>query len=137
MSEDNRRASNESVDKKPLVFVVIPVYNVSRYLQQCLDSVVSQTYRNLEIIIVDDGSTDGSGRICDRYEKRDERSHVIHSANRGLSSARNLGLDKIRGSYILFVNSDDWIEPHTVDTLIRAAMQTGADIVIAKSVPSI
>ena len=81
MSEDSRRALNESIDKEPLVSVVIPVYNVSRYLQQCLDSVVSQTYRNLEIIIVDDGSTDDSGSICDLYEKRDERIHVIHSAN--------------------------------------------------------
>lgn len=132
MSEDSRRASNESIDKEPLVSVVIPVYNVSRYLQQCLDSVVSQTYRNLEIIIVDDGSTDDSGSICDLYEKRDERIHVIHSANRGLSSARNLGLEEIRGAYILFVDSDDWIELHTLDTLIRAAMQTGADIVAAK-----
>lgn len=115
----------------PLVSVVIPVYNVSRYLPQCMDSVIRQTYRNMEIILVDDGSTDGSGRICDEYAQRDARVCVVHSLNKGLASARNLGLDHIRGEYISFVDSDDWIEPHTIETLISTAINTGADIAVA------
>lgn len=114
---------------EPLVSVIIPVYNVSRYLPQCLDSVISQTWINLEIIIIDDGSTDGSGRICDQYANRDDRIKVIHSPNRGLSSARNLGLENLRGQYIFFIDSDDWIEPHTIETLLRTALLTGSYIV--------
>ena len=120
------------IPDEPLVSVIIPVYNVSRYLPQCLDSVISQTWRNLEIIIIDDGSTDDSGRICDQYAKRDDRIKVIHSPNRGLASARNLGLENIRGQYISFIDSDDWMEPHTIETLLRAAMLTESDIVTAE-----
>ena len=115
----------------PLVSVIIPVYNVSRYLLQCLDSVISQTWRNLEIIIIDDGSTDGSGRICDQYADRDDRIKVIHSPNRGLSAARNLGLENLKGQYIAFVDSDDLIEPHAIETLIRTALLTESHIVTA------
>lgn len=123
--------SIEYIEKKPLVSVIIPVYNVSRYLPQCLDSVISQTYQNLEIVIVDDGSTDGSGSICAHYAERDDRILLIRSENRGLSSARNRGLEKISGTFIAFLDSDDWIEPHTIETLVRAARQTDADIVVA------
>ena len=115
-----------------LVSVIIPVYNVSRYLPQCFDSVISQTYRNLEIIVIDDGSTDDSGSICDQYAEKDDRIHVIHSDNRGLASARNLGLENVRGEYISFIDSDDWIEPHAIDTFLKTAIMTEADIVNAR-----
>lgn len=132
MSKEISKASEEPVTDELLVSVLIPVYNVSRYLPQCLDSVISQTYRRLEIIIIDDGSTDDSGSICDRYAERDDRIHVIHSGNRGLSAARNLGLENASGQYVSFLDSDDWIEPHTIETLMNAALLTGADIVDAR-----
>ena len=117
----------------PLVSVVIPVYNVSRYLPQCLESVLAQTYQNVEVLIVDDGSTDGSGSICDRFAERDARIRVIHTDNRGLSAARNLGLENISGAFIFFIDSDDWIEPNTVETLVKAALRTKADVVTMKA----
>ena len=115
-----------------LVSVIIPVYNVSCYLPQCLESVISQTYRNLEIIVIDDGSTDDSGIICDKYADKDERIHVIHSQNRGLASARNIILENASGDYISFIDSDDWIEPHAINTLLKTAIITEADIVSAR-----
>ena len=118
---------------RPPVSIVIPVYNVSRYLPQCLESVLSQTYQNIEVLIVDDGSTDGSGSICDRFAERDPRIRVIHTDNRGLSAARNLGLESISGAFISFIDSDDWIEPNTVETLVKAALQTKADVVTMKA----
>ena len=117
----------------PPVSIVVPVYNVSRYLPQCLESVLSQTYQNIEVLIVDDGSTDGSGSICDRFAERDPRIRVIHTDNRGLSAARNLGLESISGAFISFIDSDDWIEPNTVETLVKAALQTKADVVTMKA----
>ena len=116
-----------------LVSVIIPVYNVSRYLLQCFDSVISQTYRNLEIIVIDDGSTDDSGSICDQYAEKDNRIHVIHTDNRGLASARNLGLENVSGEYISFIDSDDWIEPQTIEMFIGAALETEVDIVSART----
>ena len=133
LSNDTPKASEGFVNDEPLVSVVMPVYNVSRYLPQCLESVILQTYRNLEIIIIDDGSTDDSGDICERYAKRDNRIHVFHSPNRGLASARNLGLKNTRGQYISFVDSDDWIEPHAIETLLKTAKITGSDIIDARS----
>lgn len=94
-----------------LISVIVPVYNVERYIRKCIDSILNQTYTNLEIILVDDGSTDGSGKICDEYEKSDSRIVVIHKKNAGLSAARNSGLEIAQGEYIGFVDSDDWIEP--------------------------
>lgn len=111
-----------------MVSVIIPVYNVKPYLRKCLDSVVGQTYRDLEILIIDDGSTDGSGKICDEY-KKDNRVKVLHTENRGLSCARNLGLDNATGDWIGFVDSDDWIEPDMYEVLIEKALETGADVV--------
>jgi glycosyltransferase involved in cell wall biosynthesis len=89
------------------ISVIIPVYNTESYLRKCLDSIVNQTYRELEIIIIDDGSTDGSGEICDEYKMSDSRIRVFHTENRGLSCARNLGLDEAKGEWIGFVDSDD------------------------------
>ena len=92
-----------------LISVIIPVYNVEKYLKQCVDSVLAQTYQNIEIILVDDGSTDSSGQICDEYLNVDECIKVIHQKNAGLSEARNAGLDVSNGLYIAFIDSDDWI----------------------------
>ena len=93
-----------------MISVVVPVYNVEKYLDRCISSICGQTYRELEVILVDDGSTDGSGRICDEWAEKDDRVHVIHVKNGGVSRARNLGIDAAHGEYICFVDSDDWIE---------------------------
>ena len=120
-------------NEAPLVSVIIPVYNVRAYLPQCLENVINQSYGNLEILIIDDGSTDGSGRICDQYAEKDERIRVLHTENRGLASARNLSLEQICGEYISFLDSDDWMELNTIETLLKAMTQTGSDIVVAQS----
>ena len=112
------------------ISVIIPVYNVKPYLRQCLDSVIHQTYEDLEIIIVDDGSTDGSEVICDEYKGKDSRIRVIHQDNRDLSAARNAGLDIATGDFIMFVDSDDWVEPEFCELPYRAAVENDADIVI-------
>lgn len=96
--------------EKELISVIIPCYNVEKYIDRCVESVLNQTYRNLEIILVDDGSTDSTGKICDRYSQTDRRIRVVHQKNGGLSSARNTGLKVATGMYIGFVDSDDWIE---------------------------
>lgn len=93
----------------PVVSVIVPVYNVEKYLCKCLDSIIEQDYTNLEIIIVDDGTPDNSGKIADDYAKKDDRVKVIHKANGGVASARNVGMDAATGEFILFVDSDDWI----------------------------
>lgn len=100
-----------------LVSVIVPVYNVEQYLDMCLESIVNQTYQNLEIIVVDDGSTDKSGMKCDEWAKRDPRIRVIHQENRGLSGARNTALDICRGSWIVFVDSDDSVDKKYVEVL--------------------
>lgn len=96
---------------RPLISVIVPVYNVAPYLRQCVESILSQSYQHLEVLLVDDGSTDESGRICDDYASQDKRVRVIHKQNGGLSSARNVGLQHATGEWIAFVDSDDWIEP--------------------------
>lgn len=93
----------------PLLSVIVPVYNVAPYLEQCLDSILSQSYSVLEVIVVDDGSTDGSGAICDTYAERDARIRLIHQANAGLSAARNAAMDVMRGDFFVCVDSDDWL----------------------------
>ena len=107
----------------PLVSAIVPVYNVAPYLEQCLNSIVNQTYRNLEIILVDDGSTDESGAICDRYAEQDSRIRVVHQKNKGLSGARNSGLDIASGEYIIFIDSDDYIWEGTVEGYISLFSQ--------------
>lgn len=94
-----------------MVSIIVPVYNVEEYLRECVDSVLNQTYSDVEVILVDDGSTDQSGNICDEYAKMDSRIKVIHKKNRGVSSARNTGIETASGERIIFVDSDDCIHP--------------------------
>lgn len=103
-----------------LVSIIVPVYNVAPYLRRCLDSIINQTYSQLEIILVDDGSTDDSGDICDEYSRKDNRIKIIHKPNGGISSARNTGLEVAKGEYIAFVDSDDWLDLHMYESLIAA-----------------
>ena len=112
----------------PVVSIIVPVFNVKSYVSECVGSLCRQTYTNLEILLVDDGSTDGSGEVCDEYAGRDERIRVIHQANRGLSGARNMGLDDARGEYIAFVDSDDLVSTNYVETLYELLMKYEADI---------
>lgn len=112
-----------------LISVIIPVYNVESYLRKCLDSVVKQTYKNIEIILVDDGSTDHCGEICDEYAQRDSRILVIHKANGGVASSRNTGLDNAKGEYIMWVDSDDWVEPTFCEKALELVLEYHADIV--------
>ena len=113
-----------------LVSIVIPVYNLEDKLNKCLDSVLQQTCRELQIILVDDGSTDRSAEICKIYEQKDPRFQLIRKQNGGVSSARNLGLAHATGKYVLFVDGDDWISDRFVETYVRRAEESGADIVI-------
>lgn len=112
----------------PKISVIIPVYNTEEYLEKCLDSVLNQSYENLEILIVDDGSTDSSGMICDEYAQKDCRIKVIHKTNGGQGTARNAALDIASGDYIAFVDSDDWIEKDMYMTLYTNAVKYQADI---------
>lgn len=116
------------ISQKPKISIIIPVYNVEHYVAKCLDSVIRQDYSDLEIVIVDDGSTDSSGEICERYAKLDSRITLIHQENQGLSMARNNGLDISRGEYIGFIDSDDWIAPDMYSILYRNAVAYDADI---------
>ena len=111
------------------ISVIIPVYNVEKYLRRCVDSVIAQTYDNLEIILVDDGSPDGCPQICDEYANKDSRIRVIHKKNGGLSSARNAALDSgLTGDYVTFVDSDDWIAKDYFEHGLELLNQTGADV---------
>ena len=112
------------------VSVIVPVYNVEKYLKQCLDSIVDQTLEDLEIVLVDDGSVDSSGTICDEYAKKDSRIEVIHKANGGLSDARNVGISKAKGRYIGFVDSDDYIKEDMYEILLNLIKKYDADVSI-------
>jgi glycosyltransferase involved in cell wall biosynthesis len=97
------------MDNKPTISIIVPVYNTEKYLRRCLDSIVAQTFKDYECIIVDDGSTDGSAAICDEYEKKDSRFKVLHKENEGVSAARNVGIEYAEGEFITFVDSDDYL----------------------------
>ena len=111
-----------------MISVIVPVYRVESYLEKCLDSITGQTYTDLEILLIDDGSPDRCGEICDRYAAVDHRIQVFHTENHGLSAARNLGLEHAEGDYIGFVDSDDWIEANMYECLLRAVKENDADI---------
>lgn len=122
-------SGTHSADRNlPLVTIIVPVYNVCAYVGECVESLLNQTYTNLEIILVDDGSTDGSGAVCDEYAKEDNRIRVIHQENQGPSAARNAGLDHASGEYVAFVDSDDLVMPVYVAKLYRLLRKYHADI---------
>lgn len=116
----------------PLVSIIVPVYNVEVFLDSCIHSIRQQTYKNLQIILVDDGSTDNSGQICDSISALDDRFAVIHQENVGLSGARNAGLDFVSGEYIMFLDSDDVIHPETVEYMLSLALDNDATCVTAQ-----
>ena len=101
------------MEKNPTISVIVPVYNAEKYLARCVDSILSQTFTDFELLLIDDGSSDNSGKVCDEYAKKDLRVFVCHKENGGVSSARNLGLDRAKGEWVIFVDADDWILPHT------------------------
>lgn len=114
--------------KEPLISVIVPVYNVEKYIEKCIKSIQNQTYRNIEIIIIDDGSSDKSGRICDRLAITDQRIKVLHSENHGVAAARNTGIQTASGDYISFVDSDDFLDSDFYEYLISLIKKTDADI---------
>lgn len=116
--------------EQPKISVIVPVYKVEPYLRKCLDSIVKQTYSNLEIILVDDGSPDSCGAVCDEYAENDGRIVVIHQKNGGLSAARNAALEIATGEFVGFVDSDDWIEPDMYEYLLRNALMANAEITV-------
>ena len=115
--------------KSDKVSIIVPVYNVEKYLDECMKSILGQTYSNLEVVLIDDGSTDSSGNMCDNYKAQDDRIIVIHKPNGGLSSARNAGMDIATGDYLIFVDSDDIISLNMVSEMVKKADETGAQIV--------
>lgn len=106
---------------QPLISVIVPCYNVEEYLPKCIESILNQTYRNLEILLVDDGSPDNCGRICDEYAAKDSRIRIIHKKNGGLSDARNAALDVMTGEYVTFIDSDDYVSDDYVEYLYPLA----------------
>lgn len=118
------------MNEQSIISVIVPIYNVEPYLRKCLDSIVNQTYRDLEIILVDDGSPDSCGAICDAYAAQDHRIKVIHKSNGGVASARNAGLDAATGEWIGWVDPDDWIEPDMFSYLLENVQRYAADIAV-------
>ena len=117
-------------EKEPMITVIVPVYQVHQYIRECVESLMYQTYKNLEIILVDDGSTDGSEKLCDEYAEMDGRIRTIHQKNRGLSGARNAGLDNVNGEYIAFIDSDDFVKNNYIEELYNLILKYNADIAI-------
>lgn len=128
-SYDLRKPIDEQL-QTPKVTVIVPVYNVEAYLERCLGSLQNQTLKDIEIILIDDGSKDFSGHICDLFASKDSRFKVIHKNNEGLSAARNDGIDFSLSDYIMFVDSDDWVEPDFCEVPYNVAKETGADLII-------
>ena len=114
----------------PLVSVVVPIYNVEKYLNRCVESIINQTYENLEIILVDDGSTDNSSAICDEWSKKDKRIITLHKENQGAGMARNSGIENAKGEYIFFFDSDDYVAPNTVEKCVENAILNESDVVV-------
>lgn len=123
----------------PLISVIVPVYNVEKYILRCVESIQRQTYENVEIILIDDGSTDSSGLLCDKYASKDKRISVVHQANAGLSAARNAGLKIAKGEYVGFVDGDDYIHPQMYEVLLSALLGTDYtfSMVLGRIVPDV
>lgn len=115
----------------PIISVIVPVYNVEKYLPRCIDSILAQTFTDFELILVDDGSPDNCGAICDEYAAKDKRVRVIHKSNGGVSSARNAGLDAASGEYVTFVDSDDYIAEDRLKQMHSSIFESKADIAVA------
>lgn len=115
----------------PVVSIIVPIYNAEKYINRCVDSILHQEYTDYELILVDDGSTDSSGKICDAYASRDPRIRVFHKSNTGVSDTRNYALDRARGVYLQFLDSDDWITPDATKLFVRAATEHQCDLVIS------
>lgn len=118
MKEERSASRATDEGKAPTVSVIVPVYNVEKYLRQCLDSILAQTFTDFELLLIDDGSPDTSGTICDEYASRDPRVRVFHQPNSGVSAARNVGIEQSKGELICFVDSDDWVEPNYCQTIV-------------------
>lgn len=123
-----KKKMRENIMENTLVSIVIPVYNVEKYLRKCIESVLNQTYKNIQIILVNDGSTDNSPALCDEYKQMYDKVEVIHKSNGGLPDARNAGLKRAKGEYVGFIDSDDWIEPNMVEHLLHNIIEYDADI---------
>lgn len=108
------------MEKTRKVSIIVPVYNIEKYIVECIESILNQTYRNIELILIDDGSTDKSGVICDEYKNKDGRVVVIHQENKGVSTARNRGLDEATGKYIMFADSDDFLETYAIELMVKS-----------------
>ena len=120
------------MEKKPLISIILPIYNIEQYLPKCMDSILNQTYKNLEIIMVDDGSTDSCGHMCDEYRKKDSRIVVLHKSNGGLSDARNYGIRNANGKYIACVDPDDYVDNSYVEYLVGLVMKYGTKMSICQ-----
>ena len=123
---------NEIKMKHELISIIVPIYNTEKYLRQCLDSIINQTYTNFEVLLVNDGSTDSSGMICQEYLENDSRFRYFEKENGGVSSARNLGLERSGGAYITFIDSDDWVESNHLEALLKGIKENNADIAVSK-----
>lgn len=126
-----KNEKNKKNDRAPMVSIIVPIYNAEEYLHRCVDSILNQEYTDFELLLVDDGSTDGSGAICDAYATEDARVRVIHKANSGVSDSRNLAIDQAQGKYLQFLDSDDWITPDATRLFVRAAEEYHCDMVIS------
>ena len=113
----------------PKISVIIPVYNAESTLRRCVDSVLAQTFTDFECLLINDGSKDKSGEICDEYARKDSRVKVFHKENGGVSSARNVGLDNARGEWVSFVDSDDWVEGDILESMYKTALLSGSSLV--------
>lgn len=113
-----------------MISIIVPVYNVEKYLDECIQSIVSQSYTDWECILIDDGSTDNSGLLCDKWAKQDNRIKVIHQENQGVSAARNQGIDNSKGEFITFIDSDDWVESEYLQTLFQPTLKQPTDLIV-------
>ena len=114
-----------------MISIITPVFQSERYLEKLINSILNQTYRDWELLLIDDGSTDGSAEICDRYAQKDKRIRVFHKANGGVASARNQAIEMSRGEFLAFADSDDWVEPDWLERLYTTAKEYDADIVVS------
>ena len=117
---------------KKLISVIVPVYNSEKYVNRCIDSILNQTYENLEVILIDDGSSDGSLKICESWAEKDNRIKILKQKNSGVSSARNLGIENASGDYVAFVDNDDWLRPEMYETMLSLAEKEKSDVTVCK-----